>query len=224
MKKNLIFVSLIVLSMNIFAQGYTIRDKNEVNEFDRNFMTSYNKPLDYVSTGLEITSLAFPLVCFMAPGEDHLEIGIQYAETMAVAVGLRYLFKGTVQRARPYMYFEGAPEKEIANGDWNRSFMSGHCILTFASAGFTTFTFLRYCPDSDWTIPVIATTWTIAVTTAVLRVASGNHYMTDVLAGSATGAAVGFLIPLLNTLWFEPSLKNSPVEVIPNGVAFRFEW
>lgn len=224
MKKKFLILTLSFFTASIFAQGYTIRDKNEVNEFDRTFMTSYNKPMDYVSTGLELTSLAFPLVCFMAPGEDHLEIGIQYAETMAVAIGLRFLFKGTIERARPYMYFEGAPEKEIKKGDWNKSFMSGHSILTFASAGFTTFTFLRYCPDSEWTIPVIATTWSIAATTAVLRVASGNHFVTDVLAGAATGAAVGFLIPLLNTLWFEPSLKNTPIQVMPDGVAFRFEW
>lgn len=117
MKKIIFAVVLCVISAGLFAQGYTIRDKNEVNEFDRVFMTQYNKPMDYISTALEITSLAMPLVCFMAPGEDHLEIGIQYAETMAVAVGLRFLFKGTVERARPYMYFEGAPEKEIANGD-----------------------------------------------------------------------------------------------------------
>lgn len=224
MKKIIFAVVLCVISAGLFAQGYTIRDKNEVNEFDRVFMTQYNKPMDYISTALEITSLAMPLVCFMAPGEDHLEIGIQYAETMAVAVGLRFLFKGTVERARPYMYFEGAPEKEIANGDWNKSFMSGHSILTFASAGFTTFTFLRYCPDSEWTVPVLCTTWGIAVTTGILRVTSGNHYVTDVLAGAATGTAVGFLIPLLNTLWFEPALKNTPVEVLPNGVAVKLKW
>lgn len=229
MKKRFLTVLLSILAVSVFtsgiyAQGYTIRDKNDVNEFDRVIMNPYNKALDYTATGFEVVSLAMPLVCLMAPAEDYLEIGIQYAETMAVAYGLRCLFKGTVERARPYMYFDGAPEKDIADGDWNRSFMSGHSIMTFASAGFTTFMFLRYCPDSEWTVPVIVTSWGIAVTTGILRVASGNHFVTDVLAGSATGVAVGFLVPLLNTLWFEPALKNTPVEVLPNGVVFKLKW
>ncbi|MBQ0002201.1 MAG: phosphatase PAP2 family protein [Treponema sp.] len=224
MKKffSLLFIS--ILTIAAFADGYTIRNKNEVNSFDQIFMTKYSKTQDYISTGLEITGLVFPAVCLMAPKEDWLEIGVTYAETMAVAFGLRCLFKSTEQRARPYLYCEGAPQKEIDKGDAYKSFMSGHSIMTFAAAGFTTFTFLRYCSDSEWTAPVIAATWTIALATATLRITSGCHFMSDVLSGAAVGTAVGFLIPLMNSLWFEPALKNSPIELKGNGVALKFKW
>lgn len=224
MKKFFTILLILLLAFSSFADGYTIRDKAEVNSFDQIFMKKYDKTQDDASTVLEITAAVFPLVCFMAPGEDHLEIGITYAETMTVAFGLRCLFKGTVERTRPYMYFEGAPQKDIDKGDAYKSFMSGHSIMTFAAAGFTTFTFLRYCPGSKWTAPVIAATWALALGTATLRITSGSHFMTDVLSGAAVGTAVGFLIPLMNTLWFEPALKNSPIEVLGNGVAMKFQW
>lgn len=224
MKKFFSMLFISILTIAAFADEYTIRDKAEVNSFDQIFMKKYDKTQDDASTVLEITAAVFPLVCFMAPGEDHLEIGITYAETMAVAFGLRCLFKATEQRARPYMYFDGAPQKEIDKGDAYKSFMSGHSIMTFAAAGFTTYTFLRYCPDSKWTAPVIAATWALALGTATLRITSGCHFMSDVLAGAAVGTAVGFLIPLMNSLWFAPSLKNSPIEVLGNGVAMKFKW
>lgn len=224
MKKFFTILLISFLAVSSFADGYTIRDKAEVNSFDQIFMTNYSKTQDYISTGLEITGLVFPAVCLMAPKEDWLEIGVTYAETMAVAFGLRCLFKSTEQRARPYMYFDNAPQKEIDKGDAYKSFMSGHSIMTFAAAGFTTFTFLRYCPGSKWTAPVIATTWALALGTATLRITSGSHFMTDVLSGAAVGTAVGFIIPLMNSLWFAPALKNSPIEVLGNGVALKFKW
>lgn len=224
MKKLFLILAIVLFSAIAFADGYTILNKSEVNSFDQIFMKKYDKTQDDASTVLEMTAAVFPLVCFMAPGEDHLEIGITYAETMMVAFGLRCLFKATEHRARPYMYFSGAPQSDIDKGDWNKSFMSGHSIMTFAAAGFTTFTFLRYCPDSNWTVPVIAATWTLALATATLRITSGCHFMTDVLAGAGVGAAVGFLIPLMNSLWFEPALKNSPIEVLGNGVAMKFQF
>ena len=41
----------------------------------------------------------------------------------------------------------------------------------------------------------------LAVLTAGLRVVSGMHFMTDVIAGAALGTAIGIALPLIHTSW-----------------------
>lgn len=226
-----LFVSFVMASMPVFAQGVSYGeltfDKSEVNSFDRPFMNAYSKPLDYTATGLELASLMTPLFLIPAPTQDYWKLGVEYAETIVFAWGAKELAKHCVTRYRPYMYFEGAPQDAIADGDYKDSFFSGHATLSFAAASFTTYQALTYFPNSPYKWITIGISYALCTTTAVLRLASGNHFMTDVLCGAVVGTALGFFIPWVNHFWFEPSLDvQNPIamNIFPTGINFSFRF
>lgn len=205
------------------STDYLVKD---VNGFDALIMNPYSKPLDYLGTATMGLSLLTPTVLFAVPSQDYWKIGLQYAETIALAYGAKELCKLLVSRPRPYMYFEGAPQEEIENGDWDASFISGHATLSFAAASFTSFLFCQYFPDSNWKIPVILSSYALATTTSVLRLASGNHFLTDVLCGAVIGSGIGILVPYLNSFWINPSYKEDKFELFasPMGVTVNIKF
>lgn len=223
-KEKLIFLLLLFLTCTksiLSAQNITL-NQNDVNIFDRTFMQPYSKNLDFTGTAFEVATLLTPAVMLAAPSQDYWKIGLQYAETIAIAYGVKELFKLFVNRPRPYMYFEGAPQNKIDNGDWNNSFISGHTTLSFAAATFTTYMMNQYFPNSRNKQLIIATSYSLATITAGLRLASGNHFLTDVLCGAAVGSAMGFLVPWLNSFWLKPSFQseNSKISANISPIAF----
>lgn len=114
-------------------------------------------------------------------------------EAVAYSQLLVQTVKFSVARQRPRVRFAEGPV--TPGNDDNVSFFSGHSALTFALA--TSAGIIAQRRDSSLA-PVI---WTLgyglAGSTAFLRIAADEHYFTDVLAGSAFGAAAGYLAPLL---------------------------
>jgi hypothetical protein len=114
------------------------------------------------------------------------------ALNMAVTQGTKYLFR----RERPWAHFDDpawGPHK--GSRESVLSFVSGHSSLAFALAVSTgSLASLRGDPGKEW---VWATGLMCAAATAYLRVAADRHYFTDVLAGAAIGAAVGWAVPRL---------------------------
>ncbi|MDD7201567.1 MAG: phosphatase PAP2 family protein [Sphaerochaetaceae bacterium] len=189
-----------VLEKDDGIDSYTVRDKDDVWAFDRWAMHDYDKTMGNVSTaGMYLTS-ALPLVFFAAPKEDWGTIYAMYAETVFLSQGVKEFTKAFVDRDRPYMYYEGAPSSKLDDGDYHDSFFSGHATTSFAAATFTSYVFCKEFPDSKWKIPVIATSYVLATTTAALRVAGGSHFLSDVLVGAAFGSLTGWLVPYLHTL------------------------
>ena len=91
--------------------------------------------------------------------------------------------------------------------------------MAFASAGFVSYVFSRYYPESKLKVPVIVTAYTAATTTAVLRILSGNHFMTDVLTGALLGTLWGVGVPMLHTLG-----DNVEVGITPFALAFSVSF
>ena len=85
----------------------------------------------------------------------------------------------------------------IEKGDFFLSWPSGHSANVFMAFGFllTWFT-VRYA-DSKLKKPVLTFTFAVCVTTMILRMLSGNHFMTDVLSGAAIGCVSGYFISAL---------------------------
>jgi len=220
-KKTLAVLSIAILSLvfcfSLSAEGSDPLDINMVNAFDRLTMKSYCRGLDTAGDILSLTAMATPAVLLNLDSEQRHIVGIMYAETLALSLGASTLLKNTVGRNRPYLYFEGYPQDEVDSGDSAKSFPSRHSIFAFASATFTSYVFCKYYPDSEWKGPVIALSYTLAAATATLRVMSGNHFATDVIAGALIGSAIGYAVPALHALLSDNEMGT---KTVPFALAF----
>jgi membrane-associated phospholipid phosphatase len=172
----------------------------QVNAFDRigsNFeLGNSGKLSDYgLYAGVALPGL---LLLNEATRSDIGKITILYAETMAIAGGLTNITKTGFARPRPYVYGPGwIPDKELSSGD-QAAFVSGHTSLSAAGSFFFARVFSDYHPDSKLKPYVWGLAATVPAVTGYLRVRAGRHYPTDVIAGYALGAAVGYLVPTLH--------------------------
>ncbi|MGH0052975.1 MAG: phosphatase PAP2 family protein [Sphaerochaetaceae bacterium] len=162
----------------------------------------YNKNLSLASDVTTALAMATPgLFVFEAPASDYLEIVGSYGVTMASAYGVRTLLKETIESPRPYVNESPLPE-DVDPSESYDSFPSGHTLMAFASAAYIqTLTHFWY-PESKVMKAASIAGWSLATTTAILRVVSGNHYPKDVLAGAAIGGVIGFLGPYLTNRLF----------------------
>ncbi|MBO4630219.1 MAG: phosphatase PAP2 family protein [Treponema sp.] len=228
-----LFTGSAIICDNVFhikSHEYNAADwnVNDLPEIDRFFMQPYSKALHIAGTGAVALAFGTPLIFGVLPPNEWLTIGTMFAETLLISNGFKQWTKLLVYRARPYMYFDGYPQKKFEEGDWNCSFPSGHTTFAFASASFTTMLFCNYFPDSNWKYTVAGVTYGIAVLTGCLRIASGNHFFTDVITGAFIGTVCGLAVPYMHTRdfysKFDKKSKSTSASVSPLGVnlAFRF--
>lgn len=188
-------------------------DKNNVNAFDRFFMHNYNFTLDRVAGNVLLTgALVTPLsLLASSPKNDWATYGVMYAETLLIANGLKEISKMIVNRYRPMCYFKNGDSYSTYknSGDFANSFVSGHSTMAFAGAAFTSYVFCKSFPDSSLKYAVCGGSFAFAAATAVVRVLSGNHFVSDVLAGAVLGSAVGILVPWLHTSGTDSGKTNS---------------
>jgi membrane-associated phospholipid phosphatase len=172
-------------------------DISQVNAIDRSIMFSYSHPLDLTSTILEFSTAGLPLAfALIMDSKDILPIGVVYVESISLALATKNLLNYLIPRYRPYVYEGGAPGVDPLEDD--RSFPSGHTTVVFAAATAGVTLYAIYAPDSPYFIPFIIGSYGLAAATASLRVLSGMHFTTDVLAGAALGSVFGFLVPFLH--------------------------
>ncbi len=200
---------------------------SNIPSFDRWALRPHSQGLDIASEWTQYLAFFAPLALFAAPSDDWLLIGTMYLETALAVWGIKESAKVLFGRARPYLYTSIWPE------DWQKdgykSFPSGHTSLAFAGATFSSYVFSVYYPNSPWRWPLIAGTTGLALSTAVFRVASGNHFISDVLVGALIGAGTGFLVPFLhrnekNRTQKAGGRKNGDfsVSLLPGQVLCRF--
>ncbi|MCX4243344.1 phosphatase PAP2 family protein [Paraliomyxa miuraensis] len=139
-----------------------------------------------------------------------------WAESIGVAMLTTDILKDAVGRPRPLAHL---PEDTLLaegvepDGDFGRSFPSGHATITFASAvaGAMLLTLAqcepqpharRCAPRTRRQKVGLGLAWGLglaaASATATLRVVAGKHYPTDVLMGAVLGASSGIAVPLLH--------------------------
>ena len=98
--------------------------------------------------------------------------------------------KVAVHRARPALYRSGASDA-ATHLDNRKSFPSGHTAVAFAAAtAYATLAMRQHLPHARRTAVLLYAGATLVGT---LRVAGGRHFPSDVLAGAALGAGVGWL-------------------------------
>lgn len=214
MRKKVLLLSIFLVFVSAFLLAEPL-DRNTVNSFDRPFMFEYNKTLDKTATALDFSLLLTPSIIALGGNSQISTLTVMYAETILSSWAIKEVLKNTIERSRPYMYYDNPPIEE--KDKWNKSFPSGHTTIAFATASFTSFVFSKYYPDSKWKLPLEISLYTIAGTTAVLRVLSGNHFVSDVLSGALIGTLCGIGIPLLHTI-------NTDVSISPFSLAFKIGW
>lgn len=174
--------------------------KENINSFDRFATNYYSDKIALTSDIFFYSALVAPASLLIAPEirNDWLTVGTMYAETMLLAGATNYLTKGLVERIRPFAYNPDVPINIKQETDTKRSFYSGHTTMAFASAVFVSQVFSDYFPHSKYKPYVWGGTMLFATTVGLLRIFSGSHFPTDVLAGAATGSFIGWLIPELH--------------------------
>jgi membrane-associated phospholipid phosphatase len=120
-----------------------------------------------------------------------------FAQAVGVASAVTEWTKVLVHRARPVRYGpDGALYDQPSNG---LSFPSGHTSAAFAAAAAYA-SILRRRGIAGRHRSEIAALFTAAAATGVLRVAARKHFPTDVVAGAALGAAIGWAVPAVHAV------------------------
>ncbi|MFO7626865.1 MAG: phosphatase PAP2 family protein [Candidatus Fermentibacteraceae bacterium] len=189
-------------------------DPSGVPFFDRWAMSRYSRELDDAGTVVQLAAMAVPAALAFTDKGEWLTVGVMYAQSVLLTGGLKNTLKGLFDRNRPYMYAEDPPLEHIEDGDWLNSFPSGHTAYAFNGAVFTSVVFSEYFPDSPWRVPVMAGSLGAAVATGVLRVESGCHFFSDVLAGAVLGSLTGYLVPEIHRNHCSSGVSVTP---IPSG-------
>ena len=144
-------------------------------------------------------------------------------EAFGFALATVNVIKVGVGRRRPFAWAGAQVGIEVPyreDKDQNASFPSGHSSSAFsvAVAGATLASMRRY---PYWRLAWLGLIPAAAV--PFLRVAADKHYMSDVLVGSAIGAAFGVALPLLV---HNPRLRKRHLSLSPmhRGVQFAMRW
>jgi len=166
--------------------------------FDRAYPSAPSATLSSVGNDLALGMAALPLVLLPGrSGDEMLDIGVMYFETLELAYSVDSLLKSVVVRYRPYAYSTSTPA-DFSNSDIIASFPSSHATLAFSAAVFTGIVFDKLNPDSNLRPLVWAGGLGLATAASALRVMSGDHFLSDVVVGAAIGATSGFLLPYLH--------------------------
>ncbi|HWO12658.1 MAG TPA: phosphatase PAP2 family protein [Polyangiaceae bacterium] len=137
------------------------------------------------------------------------------AQAYSMTLFLNQLVKRVTARARPWVGVDDCQQnpdgEQCGHGNPNVSFYSGHAAMTATSAGLTC---AHHTQLSLYQSNVLDTgTCALAVTgtlvTGALRIASDNHWATDVIVGHVMGFASGYLLP---TLLYYKELHVTPHE------------
>jgi membrane-associated phospholipid phosphatase len=127
-----------------------------------------------------------------------LEDAVLIAEAVALSAAVQQIVRHAVRRPRPFMYRAGARPEDRADADSTLSFFSGHTAAAFAAATAFAYTYTVRRPRNRWRLLVWIGALLAATSVPLLRVASGEHFWSDVIVGATVGSGFGVLVPMLH--------------------------
>ena len=188
--------------------------KNTLNFLDRSMLVTHlNSTIRYISS-VAMVGINFLPVLPILPAFDNFSMdtvvtyGVMYSQALMLAYGTRTLMKNNITRFRPWYYGDSV----LGPNSRNDSFPSGHTTSAFLAATFLSTTFSLEHPDSRWKWPIVFGSHALAASIGALRIISGMHFFTDVVAGAAIGSLYGWLIPTLHRNTRQNNFMIKPVE------------
>jgi undecaprenyl-diphosphatase len=179
-------------------------DRSAVTQTIDTSASTYSDVGLYTAVGFAVLD---PILSGFRDGWDAALVdGFMYAESGSLALTLTDITKIAVRRPRPIDYQRCEPaalgqpstNPDCGSTDLGLSFFSGHASAV-ASIGATA-TYLAFMRDPKSARPWITLVTATALTSfvSIERVRAGEHFPTDVIAGSLAGAAIGVLVPHLH--------------------------
>lgn len=169
-----------------------------VNSFDRGAIGPFTE--DNAGDVLLYTAYLLP-ISFLAYGEtnnDFLDLALIYGEVLLIQAGINGIVKGAVQRTRPFAYDPETSLEKKQTTDARTSFISGHTSMTAAISFFTASVFSAYLNNDAAEILLWSGAVILPAVVGISRVNNHWHFPTDIIAGYAIGALVGYFIPELH--------------------------
>lgn len=219
---------------NLNAYQINSLNKNDVWAFDRRALeqdysfSSREKALTASDWGMNIT-IFMPALLFLDKKirKDWNDIILLYVETLFIGSNM-YVYTGPMitERIRPFVYYSEIPEEEKLENGATDSFFSGHTTLTATASFFLAKVITDYHPElgaKKWLLYAAALIPPTFV--GYQRYKGLKHFPTDIVVGTAVGAAVGILIPHLHKI----NKKNKNISLVPyageySGLAFKMKF
>jgi membrane-associated phospholipid phosphatase len=164
-------------------------DIADVPFFDRWAVTELRAVLSDVSSGLVAALAAGTWLSLATRGPSGRRYIVASAQSAALATGFSVVIQEIVGRDRPVFYTDAAGDIDPA--ETRPSFPSGHTAIAFALAA--SYVLSGAGPSGAAKIVAVAA----ATVVATLRVASGRHFPSDVVAGAVVGVGSAFLVHTL---------------------------
>jgi undecaprenyl-diphosphatase len=164
--------------------------KSSIPFFDRWVVRKYDNKLDNLSDYIVFGHLAASL--FYSYDEPYTwDNLIVLSEIILTQSAIASWSKTLSQRWRPYVYDDDTTLKMKQTEDASQSFFSHHTSTVFALATYSYF----YSYQFNGAQPLLAAgLFGTASICAGLRVASANHFLSDVVTGAVVGSGVSYLI------------------------------
>jgi undecaprenyl-diphosphatase len=192
----------------------TRKDIAAVNLMDRFLARPYTYSLDVAGSVVLAAVCTVPAAAAFLQKESTMTVITMGLETVLLTEGVKRTLNVVFPRYRPYVYFDDPPDSSLYAQSWP----SGHTIHAFAMASFSSYVFNVCYPDSVLRGPFTAACFTGAAAVGVLRVLSGNHFVTDVLAGAVLGTIIGVTVPALHFMGSKnrdaPDVILTPVSLV----------
>ena len=179
--------------------------------FDRHSIGESSTRGNQLSNQTRTAALAFPIVLRLASGHgksrwsDPVVVGLNYVEAMSIAEGITAITKRATARPRPYTYLADSTRPTEPPYDANaegafQSFPSGHATAAWCAVSVGICDHLLSRPEANWKEHALVGLigGALGATTAGLRVEAGQHFPSDVVAGSAIGIVSGSAVTLLH--------------------------
>lgn len=164
--------------------------KNEIPSFDRWAWSPYSSELKDLSD--YSAYLTIGVTAYFAYDDvfwfDNLMV---FSQIMITQSAVAKWTKTITNRYRPFVYDANVSSGKKQERNSQHSFYSMHSSTVFAAS---TFAYYYHSSLHGQDLTAATLLYTPSVATAILRVVSGNHFVSDVVAGALVGSGISYLI------------------------------